>query len=137
MPYLRHERARLDASIHLFVPWFGSVCCGQELGWELEIEKRDWLCHQKWEVMNIYKEVISAGSRSGHTEKGEIVLSEGISQDLHSFKHCPSGSQAGYGENRGWVPGGALGLAGEVGYHTENTSSGCHRLSHLLQERRL
>lgn len=37
----------------------------------------------------------------------------------------------------GISPGGGLGLAGEVGYHTENISSECHRLSHLLQERRL
>lgn len=47
------------------------------------------------EVMNIYKQVISAESGSGHTEKGEIVLSEDSSQDLHFFKHCPDGSQLG------------------------------------------
>ena len=55
---------------------------------------RDWLCHQKWEVMNTYTQGISE-SRSRHTEKGEIVLSEDISQELHFFKHCPDGSQPG------------------------------------------
>ena len=45
--------------------------------------------------MNIYKQVISAESGSGHTEKGEIVLSEDSSQDMHFFKHCPDGSQLG------------------------------------------